>query len=151
MLVPHSSRSAVRFGSRWPDEGDSTVAERVVAERIIQQLHAARVGGDLAGLCRLFAEQGRFEIVGASADKPIAIRANGLAQFKPWLSMMVKVFRLSEYSLLSLVVEWPRATAHWRADIYSKVTGVTVSTELVDLVELSEDRILSYTEFFAPR
>ena len=127
------------------------MAERVVAERIIGQLHAARVGGDLAGLCRLFADQGRFEIVGASADKPIAIRANGLAEFKPWLSMMVKVFRLTDYSLLSLVVEWPRATAHWRADIYSKVTGVTVSTELVDLVELSEDRILSYTEFFAPR
>ena len=127
------------------------MAERVVAERIIRQLHAARVGGDLAGLCRLFADQGRFEIVGASADKPIAIRANGLAEFKPWLSMMVKVFRLTEYSLLSLVVEWPRATAHWRADIYSKVTGVTVSTELVDLVESSEDRILSYTEFFAPR
>jgi ketosteroid isomerase-like protein len=127
------------------------VAERVVAERIIRQLHAARVGGDLAGLCRLFAEHGRFEIVGASADKPIAIRANGLAEFKPWLSMMVKVFRLTEYSLLSLVVEWPRATAHWHADIYSKVTGVNVSTDLVDLVELSEDRILSYTEFFAPR
>lgn len=127
------------------------MAERVIAERIIGQLHAARVGGDLAGLCRLFADQGRFEIVGASADKPIAIRANGLAEFKPWLSMMVKVFRLSDYTLLSLVVEWPRATAHWRADIYSKVTGVTVPTELVDLVELSEDRILRYTEFFAPR
>lgn len=127
------------------------MAERVVAERIIGQLHAARVGGDLGGLCRLFADQGRFEIVGASADKPIAIRANGLAEFKPWLSMMVKVFRLTDYALLSLVVEWPRATAHWRADIYSKVTGVTVPTELVDLVELSEDRILRYTEFFAPR
>jgi len=127
------------------------VAERVVAERMIRQLHAARVGGDLAALCGLFAEQGRFEIVGASADKPIAIRANGLAEFKPWLSMMVKVFRLTDYSLLSLVVEWPRATAHWRADIYSKVTGVTVCTELVDLVELGEDRILGYTEFFAPR
>ena len=141
----------MKFELRWPDEGESKVAERVVAERMIRQLHAARVGGDLAGLCRCFAEQGQFEIVGASADKPIAIRANGLAEFKPWLSMMVKVFRLTEYSLLSLVVEWPRATAHWRADIYSKVTGVTVSTELVDLVELSEDRILSYTEFFAPR
>ena len=65
--------------------------------------------------------------------------------------MMVKVFRLSDYTLLSLVVEWPRATVHWRADIYSKVTGVTIPTELVDLVELSEDRILTYTEFFAPR
>ncbi len=127
------------------------MAERVVAERMIQQLHAARVGGDLAGLCRLFAENGIFEIVGASAEKPTAIRAKGLADFRPWLAMMVKVFRLSDYTLLSLVVEWPRATAHWRADIYSKVTGVTVATELVDLVELSEDRILTYTEFFVPR
>jgi ketosteroid isomerase-like protein len=127
------------------------VAERVVAERMIKQLHGARVGGDLAALCKLFADQGRYEIVGASADKPIAIRASGIAEFKPWLAMMVKVFKLTDYTLLSLVVEWPRATAHWRADIYSKVTGVTIPTELVDLVELSEDRILTYTEFFAPR
>jgi ketosteroid isomerase-like protein len=132
-------------------EGESTVTERVVAERMIQQLHAARVGGDLAGLCRLFADEGRFEIVGASADKPIAIRAQSLAEFRPWLSMMVKVFRLTDYALLSLVVEWPRATAHWRTNIYSKVTGATVPTELVDLVELSDDCILTYTEFFAPR
>jgi ketosteroid isomerase-like protein len=127
------------------------VADREVAERMISQLHAARIGGDLAGLCRLFADQGRFEIVGASSDKPIAIRAASLAEFRPWLAMMVKVFRLTDYTLLSLVVEWPRATAHWRTDIYSKVTGVTVPTELVDLVEMSADRILNYTEFFAPR
>jgi ketosteroid isomerase-like protein len=127
------------------------VAERVVAERMIRELHAARVGGDLAALCRLFADHGQFEIVGASADKPIAIRASGIAEFRPWLAMKVKVFRLSNYTMLSLVVEWPRATVHWRADIYSKVTGVTIPTELVDIVELSDDRILNYTEFFVPR
>jgi ketosteroid isomerase-like protein len=127
------------------------VAERAVAERLVRQVHAARVGGDLPALCRLFADRGRYEIVGASADKPIAIRTTSIAELRPWLAMMVKVFRLSDYCLLSLVVEWPRATAHWRTDIYSKVTGVTVPTELIDLLELSEDRILSYTEFFAPR
>jgi len=126
------------------------VTERAAAERLIRELHAARVRGDLAALCGLFADDGRFEIRGASADKPIAITAAGLAQFRPWLSMMVKVFRLSDYALLSLVVEWPRAVAHWRVDIYSKVTGVTVATELVDLVELREDRIVSYSEFFVP-
>lgn len=127
------------------------MTERVVAERMIQQVHSARVGGDLAGLCRMFADQGRFEIVGASSDKPIAIRATSIDELRPWLAMMVKVFRLSDYRLLSLVVEWPRATAHWRTDIYSKVTGATVPTELIDLLELSQDRILSYVEFFAPR
>jgi hypothetical protein len=127
------------------------VSERIVAERLIQQLHAARVAGDLTGMCRAFADDGRFEILGASADKSIAIRANDLVEFRPWLAMMVKVFRISNYQLLSLTVEWPRAAAHWRADIYSKVTGVTVPTELVDLVQLNEDSIQTYSEFFAPR
>ena len=127
------------------------MAARADVERMIRELHAARVGGDLSGLCRLFADQGRYEIIGASADKPIAIRTTGLVDLRPWLAMMVRVFRLSNYALLSLVVEWPRAAAHWRADIYSKVTGVTVPTELVDLVEIGEEHVLSYTEFFAPR
>lgn len=127
------------------------MSERIVAQRLIEQLHAARVAGDLSGMCRVFADDGRFEILGASADKSIAIRAHDLAEFRPWLSMMVKVFRITHYQLLSLTVEWPRAVAHWRADIYSKVTGVTVPTELVDVAQLNEDSIQTYTEFFAPR
>jgi ketosteroid isomerase-like protein len=127
------------------------VSERQLAEHLIQQLHTARLGGDLAGMCRVFADDGRYEILGAGADKSIAIRAKNLAEFRPWLAMLVKVFRLSNYQLLSLTVEMPRAVAHWRADIYSKVTGVTVPTELVDVVQLNEDSIATYTEFFAPR
>lgn len=127
------------------------MSERLVAERAIQQLHAARLGGDLAGMCRVFADDGRYEILGASADKSIAIRANNLTEFRPWLSMLVKVFRLSNYRLLSLTIEMPRVVAHWRVDIFSKVTGVTVPTELVDVVQLDGERIAAYTEFFAPR
>jgi ketosteroid isomerase-like protein len=118
---------------------------------MVRELHMARVGGDLAGMCRLFADDGRFEIAGASADKPIAIRAQGLAEFRPWLAMMTKVFRLSDYHLISLIVESPRISAHWRVNILSKVTGVTVPTELVDLIELRDDRIQTYSEFFVPR
>ena len=125
--------------------------ERAVAVRLINDLHAARVRGDLAAMCSLFSDRGTFSIAGASADKPIGIREDNLATFKPWLSMMVKVFRLSDYELLSLVVEWPRATAHWRVKINSKVTGITVATELVDLIEIRDGKISSYAEFFVPR
>jgi ketosteroid isomerase-like protein len=127
------------------------VSERIVAERILKQLHTARLAGDLAGMCSVFAGAGRFEILGASADKPIAIRATNLAEFRPWLAMMVKVFRLTNYQLLSLTVEMPRAVAHWRVDIFSKVTGATVPTELVDVLHIEAERIAAYTEFFAPR
>jgi ketosteroid isomerase-like protein len=125
--------------------------KRDVAEKIIADLHAARVAGDLAAMCRLYAERGDFRIAGASADKPIAIAAHDLAAFRPWLSMLVKVFRVTNYERLSFVFEGTRATAHWRADIHSKVTGITVPTELVDLVEFDGDRICAYCEFFVPR
>ena len=127
------------------------MTERAAAERMVSDLHRARLAGDLAGMCRLFADHGRFEIAGASADKPIAIRAETLTEFRPWLAMMTKVFRLTDYDLISLVVEGPRVSAHWRVNIFSKVTGVTVPTELVDLLELRDGRIQTYSEFFVPR
>ncbi len=126
------------------------MTERSVAERIIRELHTARMAGDLAAMCRLFADQGRFRIVGAGADKPISISAHDLAAFRPWLSMLVKVFRITDYELLSFVFENSRATAHWRANIHSKITGLTVPTELVDLIEFDADRIVAYSEFFVP-
>jgi ketosteroid isomerase-like protein len=127
------------------------MVDKTLAHRTIETLHAARVAGDLAGMLSVFSADGNYEILGASADKSIAIRAKDLAEFRPWLAMMVKVFRLSNYQLLSLTAESPRIVAHWRADIYSKVTGVTVPTELVDVVELGERGVIKYTEFFAPR
>jgi ketosteroid isomerase-like protein len=127
------------------------MAERAIAQRTIEALHAARVAGDLAGMLKVFSADGQYEILGASADKSIAIRAKDLAEFRPWLAMMVKVFRLTNYELLSFTVESPRIVAHWRADIYSKVTGVTVPTELVDVVDIGDRGIVKYTEFFAPR
>lgn len=118
---------------------------------IIQRLHQARLAGDLPAMCRLFASEGRFEIRGASADKPIAITADRLSDFRPWLGMMVKAFRLSQYAVVSTVREEPRIAVRWRADIYSKVTGVTVPTELIDLAEVHDGRIIQYSEFFVPR
>ena len=57
------------------------MTERAAAERMMRDLHTARIAGDLAGMCRLFADDGRFEIAGASADKPIAIRARASPSF----------------------------------------------------------------------
>lgn len=127
------------------------MADRSEVDRLIRELHAARVRGDLTAMCGAFAEQGRFQIAGSSEGKPVSIAASGIKEFRPWLSMMVKAFRVTEYQLLSLVIEGSRGAAHWRARIDSKITGVSVVTELVDLVDCRSGRIVEYTEFFVPR
>lgn len=138
-------------GGWWRGREARIATHRGEAERLVKALHGARLSGDLAAMCALFADCGRFEIAGASADKPIAISAHGLGEFRPWLAMMVKIYRLDDYRLESLVVEWPKVVVHWHVDVRSKVTGVTTRTELVDLLEIRDERIVAYREFFVPR
>jgi ketosteroid isomerase-like protein len=111
----------------------------------------ARGRGDLDGVCRCFASDATFRIAGASDASPIAIAANGIAEFRPWLALMIKTFQLADLTILSLIIDGEQAAAHWRARILSKITGATVLTELADIVQVRDGRIASYTEFFAPR
>jgi ketosteroid isomerase-like protein len=127
------------------------MTERAEVERLLRELHAARVAGELERLCALFAPGARFRIAGTSDGKAVAIDVTGSGAIRPWLSMLVKTFRLSGYELLSSVIEGERAALHWRVDIHSRITGSRVSTELVDLVEIRNQLITSYIEFFIPR
>ena len=126
------------------------MSDRQQIEQLVRELHTARVEGDLDRLCALYAPEARLRIAGSTDGKPIAIAAIGIAEIRPWLSILVKPFRLSHYTILSLSVDVPRAAAHWRVDIHSKITGVVVPTELVDLIDVRGGRISSHIEFFVP-
>ena len=126
------------------------MTDRSQVEGLVKELHASRVAGDIERLCRVFAADARLRIAGSSDGKPIAIDASRIARIKPWLSILVKTFRLSGYELLSLTVEGGHAAAHWRVNIESKITGINVSTELVDLIEVRNGQISSQIEFFVP-
>ena len=124
--------------------------DRLQVEQLVRELHTARLAGDLERLCALYADEARLRIAGSTDGKPIAIAAIGSAEIRPWLSVLVKTFRLTQYTLLSLSIDVPRAAAHWRVDIHSKITGVVIPTELVDLIEVRDGRIASHIEFFVP-
>ena len=126
------------------------MTDRLQVEQLVRELHSARLEGNLERLCALYADEARLRIAGSTDGKPIAIAAAGIAEIRPWLSILVKTFRLTQYTILSLSIDVPRAAAHWRVDIHSKITGVVVPTELVDLIEVRGERITSHTEFFVP-
>jgi ketosteroid isomerase-like protein len=130
---------------------DETVTYRTEIERLLRGLYAARAGGDLDGVCRAFVDDVRFEIAGASPASRMAIAAEGLAEARKWLTLLVKSFQVSDLAILSMIIEDAKAAVHWRANIRSRITGVAVLTDLVDLVQVRDGRIASYTEFFVPR
>jgi ketosteroid isomerase-like protein len=126
------------------------MSDRSQVEQLVKELHAARLAGDLERLCRVFSPDARLRIAGSSDGKPIAIDASRIARIRPWLSILVKTFRLRGYELLSLTIEGTSAAAHWRVDIESKITGIVIPTELVDLIEVRNGQVTSQIEFFVP-
>lgn len=127
------------------------MADRDKMEQLLRELYAARVEGPLDRLCGLFARDAHFTIAGTSDGKPVAIDARGIGQIRPWLAMLVKTFKLANQEILSMTIDGPRAAVHWRAEIHSRITGVVVATELVDLLVIQDGPINSYIEFFVPR
>ena len=126
--------------------------DRARIERLLWRLYAARLGGDLEGLCREFTQDAKFKIVGVSRHvSPVAVTAVGIGEIRQWLSLLLRTFQLSNQTILSMIIENEKAAVQWQASIYSKITGVSVLTELVDLVETRDGRINSYTEFAIPR
>lgn len=126
------------------------MTDRLETERLLLGLYAARVRGDLPGVCDTFTPDAVFQIAGASNASPVAITARGIGEFRPLLAIMIKTFKLSDESILSLLIDGSKAAVHWRVNILSKITGTTVLTELVDMIEVRDGRIASYIEFFAP-
>lgn len=126
------------------------MTERLKIERLLHGLYDARVSGDLGALCRAFSSDAVLRFSGAGQAGPTLVAAIGIGEFRPLLSLMIKSFELREWTLLSMIVDNEKAAVHWRARIHSRITGVTTPTELVDLVDVRDGRIASYTEFFAP-
>jgi ketosteroid isomerase-like protein len=128
----------------------SLMTERPRLEQRLRELYEVRMNGSLERLCSLFAPEVQFRSAGTSDGKPIAIGAQGMDAVRPWLSMLVKTFRLSDHEVLSLLVDGDRAAVHWSARVHSRITGTQASTEFVDLVTFRDSQILSYAEFFVP-
>jgi ketosteroid isomerase-like protein len=124
------------------------MTDRLEIDRMLHELYAARVRGDLDGVCGTFSHDAKFRIAGTSHGSPIAITAVGANEIRQWLSLMIKAFQLTDHTIQSMIIDDAKAAVHWRARIHSRITGATVLTELVDLVEVREGRIASYTEFF---
>ena len=124
--------------------------ERALLEALLQDLYAARAAGDLPRLCSLFAPTAVLRISGSSAGKPISVAARGAEEIRSWLEVLLKTFRISPYEIKLMVIDGLNAAVQWRAGIHSRVTGVSTSTELVDLIETDSGRIRSYVEVFVP-
>jgi ketosteroid isomerase-like protein len=127
------------------------MTDRIEIDGLLRGLYAARLRGDLDAVCRSFSDDAVFQIAGAGQVSPVSNRAVGVNEFRPLLAVMIKTFKLRDQVILAILIDGAKAAVHWRAGVYSRITGTMALTEFVAIVEVRNARIVSYLEFFAPR
>ena len=115
-------------------------------ERTLRTAYEARQRGDLDALAAVFAPHARFRMAGSNAS-PIATLVEGAEQYRPLFAGMIKTFEILDLKIVTMLVEGAKAAVQWHARMRSSVTGETVETDLFDLVEIEDGRIVSFFEF----
>jgi len=123
------------------------MTERAEIERLVHEAYATRVRNDLEGVCRLFAPDAKFQMAGASHASAVPLTSVGAAEYRLALAQMIKTFALSDHTILDLLIDGDKVAVHWRANVRSTLTGEAVVTDVVDLLEVKDGRIASFTEF----
>jgi ketosteroid isomerase-like protein len=125
--------------------------DRTQIDRLLRELYAARLSGDLKAVCRAFSPDAVFQIASASEANPVTIEAAGIDEFRPLLAFMIKTFKLADLNISTMDIGDAHAKVHWRANIRSRITGATVLTEFIDLIDVRGGRIVNFSEVFVPR
>ena len=127
------------------------MTDRDEIDGLLRGLYAARLHGDLDGMCKAFAGDAVFQIAGAGQVSAVSNRAICLGEIRPLLAVMIKTFKLRDQIVQDILIDGTKAAVHWRAGVHSRITGTIALTEFVALVEIRNGRIVSYLEFFASR
>ena len=103
------------------------ITERLATESLLREMYAARVRGDFYGVCQSFSNDAQFEIAGASQTTPISVTAVGIGEIRPVLAVMIRTFKLTEQTILSMIIEGPNAAVRWRVPTLARPALIPAS------------------------
>ena len=122
--------------------------DRAGKEKLLREIYAARVNNDMETIGRAFAPDVKYRMVGKPGRTETAIQAESFYQFKPLVEQLMKTFIMSDLNIRSILIDGERAVVHWQVKVESGKTGDVASTELCDVVEFKDGKIVSFTEFY---
>ena len=123
------------------------MTDRAAIENAIRAAYDARARGDLHGVMAHFADHAVFSLAGSPAASSVPMSVAGAAPLREAMSQLIASFNFEKVEILAIIVEGDRAAVHLRARIRSTGTGEVAETEIVDILQFEEGRIVSHRQF----
>jgi ketosteroid isomerase-like protein len=94
-----------------------------------------------------FADHAVFSLAGSPAASPVPMSVAGAAPLREAMGQLIADFHFEHVEILAIIVEGDRAAVHLRARVRSAGTGEVAETEIVDVMQFEDGRIISHRQF----
>ncbi|HEX7034149.1 MAG TPA: nuclear transport factor 2 family protein [Pseudomonadales bacterium] len=121
--------------------------DRETIVELIQAFYQSRLANSIDSCVGHFAANARLRIAGSTEASPIA-GSSGPETLRRHVAGLVADWEWRSMEIRSLLIDGNRVAVHYRLGTRYVPTGDVISSEIVDLIEISDDgRIGSYIEF----
>lgn len=118
------------------------MAERAQVEAFLRDAYAARQRENIDEIISLFHPAACFGVLGGREP------ATDVQQCRSVLGGILDTFQLLDHSIHSIVIDGDKAAVYWRGKFRGRATGEVGETDLVDVIELKDGRIVWMKSFF---
>jgi ketosteroid isomerase-like protein len=116
-------------------------------DQLVREAYRRRVDQDVVGVCDMFAPDVDFRFVAAPKVHAASFAASGRPALRPLMEQLIKTFQLKDFDIKAVLIDGNRVAVHWNARVRSTVNGHELVTDVLDLMEVREGKIVSFIEF----
>jgi ketosteroid isomerase-like protein len=115
--------------------------DRSKAEELIKTVYGARVKGDVNEIMKFVSPDIVWEILGSNEHSKIALAVKDMDTFRHTLSIIVENLELSNFEILTMVVEGDSIAFHWRAHVRNPKTGKAAESQVMDFWTVEDGKV----------
>jgi ketosteroid isomerase-like protein len=119
---------------------------RAEATKLIKRLYAARSKGDYATIENLLTSDATYQLIGSSDHSPVPTSATGAQAFMEVTKRLTETLEISDFEILTLVVESPRISLHSRSSVRHRQSGRAAKIELIDIWTTRRGKVASLVQ-----
>ena len=123
------------------------MADREAVRRLIEKAYAARSKGDVAGILADFHADASFEFVGENKLLAMAGVTRGHSNLTQTMTQLSAAFEFTKRDYISFLIDGDRAAVHSRVTIRFVPKDHTFTTDILDLFEIRDGKIVELIEF----
>jgi len=116
-------------------------------EQWLHNFYEARLSNDAHRCMQFFAAHSKFRLAGSADASAIARASDSLSAIRDQVTELVRVWTWKNMKIYDQVIDGDTAAVRYQLTTVFNPSGESITTEIVDVVKVSEQKVVEFHQF----